>query len=98
MKQELCNQLWDLIQEKKNVDITLFGTKSYRITKNIEVGNRFPSGIRIISFLQKFPIKRTKYFQGEFMKYLFLGWCMTRLNIRELRLLITKLENLESKS
>jgi hypothetical protein len=92
MKTELCNQLWDMIQELNDVDITLTGIKSYRITKNCKGGTRFPCGIRIVALNNQFPIKRTKYYQGEFMKYQFLGWCMTRLTIRDLLTLMSALE------
>ena len=94
MKTKLCIQFWDLIQEVNNVDISINGMKSYRITKSCVGGTRFPCGIRVITLTNHFPINRTKYYQGEFMKYQFLGWCMTRLSVREILTLISTLESL----
>jgi len=94
MKTKLCIQFWDLIQEVNDVDITLKEMKSYRITKSCEGGTRFPCGIRVITLTNQFPIHRTKYYQGEFMKYQFLGWCMTRLTLRDILTLIATLESL----
>ena len=94
MKTKLCIQFWDLIQEVNNVDISFNGMKSYRITKSCVGGTRFPCGIRVITLTNHFPINRTKYYQGEFMKYQFLGWCMTRLSVREILTLISILESL----
>ena len=94
MKTKLCIQFWDLIQEVNNVDISFNGMKSYRISKSCVGGTRFPCGIRVITLTNHFPINRTKYYQGEFMKYQFLGWCMTRLSVREILTLISTLESL----
>lgn len=93
MKTELCIQFWDLIQDVNNVDITLNSLKSYRITKNCEGGTRFPNGIRVITLINQFPIHRTKYYQGEFMKYQFIGWCMTRLSVKDILILISTLDS-----
>ena len=95
MKTKLCIRFWVLIHEVKDVDITLNGLKSYRFTLSCNGGVNFPCGIRVIPPSNEFPIQRIKYFQGEFMKSQFLGWCMRRLSREDLQNLISKLENLK---
>ena len=95
MKTKLCNRFWVLIHEVKDVDITLNGLKSYRFTLSCNGGANFPCGIRVIPLTNQFPIQRIKYFQGEFVKSEFLGWCMRRLSREDLQNLISTLENLK---
>ena len=95
MKTKLCNRFWVLIHEVQDVDITLNGLKSYRFTLSCNGGANFPCGIRVIPLTNQFPIQRIKYFQGEFMKSEFLGWCMRRLSREDLQNLISTLENLK---
>jgi hypothetical protein len=94
MKTKLCIRFWDLIHEVKDVDITLNGLKSYRFTLSCNGGVNFPCGIRVIPLFNQIPINRTKYFQGEFMKFQFFRWCMARLSQKDLRTLISALEDL----